>query len=474
MMTSTVELQERTTTQTNFDLQMRERTARGLRKTADTGLFMGRSLYNRFDLVYLRGNTGMLTVGGARGGKTACCSIPNLLTWRHSAFVIDVKGSHAAVTAPYRREVLGQDVYIVDAFNVLGQGTDGFKSLDINPDAPDVREQINAHADALVVPDPDSREKHWDDGARTIIAGLIDHLVSSHREPSLPMLRGLLTQMPEEQKALWANMAVNESLGGAARDAATRIIRGFDTNEILGLLSNADKHTEWLSSKPIQDVLSKRSFSFAQLKQKPTTIYLVIPPHYLNIHKRLLRLFVNQAINAMSVGGRSPIPVLGLCDEFLQYGFMSEILKAFSLMQGYNLMLWPFIQDLKTAKHLYGDSFNAIINNCRAVQTFAVSDEESTRFTSDRIGPRSMRYVWGTNSFGAPPPLRNPTEVAREVYADGGLQYILRAGGAPLLLKKVPYFEDKLDAKWNASMPAWLMQRLYPFWGKYDPDPDYR
>jgi type IV secretion system protein VirD4 len=459
----------------NIKVELHEKKTGRAEKRGDTSLFMGRSLYNR-ENIFIPGSTGMVTVGGARGGKGRSSSIPNLLLWPHSAWVIDVKGTHAAVTARYRREVLGQDVYIVDPFNVLGNGTDGFDPLDIDVTAPDIREQIGVRADAIVVPGKSSDQEHWDDGARTIGGGVLGQLITPGKfeSPTLPMIRDLLTQMPEEQRELWLDMAMNDQVGGVARDAAARVIRGIETNEILGLLSNLDKHTEWLASAPIANVFSKRSFTFAQLKKKPTTIYLVIPPHYLDQHKRFLRLFINLAINEMSIGGRSPIPVLGLIDEYLSCGFMAETLKAFSLLQGYNLMLWPFIQDLKSARDLYGARFDAVINNCRAVQMFAISDEESTRFASERIGPRSMRYVWGAGAFGgAAPMLRNPTEAAQEVYADGGLQYILRAGLSPMLLKKVIYYEDQIDplAKF---MPDWMKAQVYPLWNKYDPDPDYQ
>lgn len=440
-------------------------------------LFMGRSLYNR-KLVTLTGNNHMLTLAGSQSGKGATASIPNLLYWPHSALVIDLKGSHTAVTSRYRGTILGQNVYIADSFHIAVEESDGINPLaTLDPEDREIRERIRVITEAFVLPDP-MAEKHWDDGARTVIAGLIAQLLTDSRyhhdgPPTLPMLRHLLCKLPDEQKELWVDMSLNERAGGLAKEAAARIIRGIDTDEILGLLSNADKHTEWLSSGPIQEVLSKSTFSFAELKERPTTINLVIPPHYLEDHKRFLRLFINLAINQMSVGGRSKVPVLMILDELLACGYLSEVAKAFGLLAGYNFVCWPFVQDLKSLRYLYPNNVEAFLNNSRAVQVFATSDEETTGFVSKRIGERSMRYVWGVKNSNYAVPLRTPTEVSNEIANETGCQYILRAGRAPLLLEKVRYFEDKLAWKQNAALPDWLMRRRYPFWGKHDPDPDY-
>ncbi len=444
----------------------------------DGGLFMGRSLYSRSLHVSMKDDRHMLTIAGSRGGKGATAIIPNLLLWEGSALVIDPKGTNAAVTAQRRRE-MGHAVHIVDPFDVLNTGeTAGFNPLSaLDPTALDIREQIAVIADALVVPDLEVRDRHWDDGARTVLAGLITQLVSRYENPSLPLLRKLLSMGEEEQTELWADMSINDEFGGAAKAAASRILRGIGTDEMSGILSNADKHTEWLLSFPMEDVLAKTTFTFADLKEKPTTIYLILPPHYLETHNRFLRLFVNLAIRQMSVGGRSKIPVLMILDEFLALGHMSEVEKAFGLMAGYNFVLWPFVQDLGRLKDLYKNSVNAFVNNSRAVQVFAISDEATTKFVSDRIGERSMSAVPGTGQLMRVVPFRTPTETAKEVSTESNCQYILRAGKAPLILEKVRYYEDSGAPRMLHRLPLWMRRRLYarlyPFRELYGQDPDF-
>ncbi len=435
-------------------------------------LFLGRSLYTRSLHLGLKDDRHMLTIAGSRGGKGRTAIIPNLLTWEGSVIVIDPKGTNAAVTAS-RRKAMGQAVFVVDPFKVLEErtgtewATAGFNPLaGLDLDAPDIRERLGVIADAIVVPDQEAKDKHWDDGARTIVAGLLAHLVSTQETPSLGQLRELVTLDDEAQRQLWAEMSENRAAGGAAREAANRIIRGYGGSEISGLISNADKHTEWLASAPVANVLAQKDVSFAALKDEPTTVYLVLPPHYLEEHKRFLRLFVNLAIRQMSVGGRAKVPVLMVLDEFLALGHMAEVARAFGLMAGYNFVLWPFVQDLGRLRDLYKNSVNSFINNSRAVQVFAVSDEATTKFVSERIGERSLG-LFGLGARSNVVPLRTPTEVAKEVSVDTGYQYVLRAGKAPLLLEKVRYDESEegdVRAGW---------QRYFPFHQLYDKDPDF-
>ncbi len=446
-----------------------------LYKSQKQGLFMGRSIYNPFLNIGLEDSRHMMTIAGSRGGKGATSIIPNLLLWEGTALVIDPKGTNAAVTARRRRE-MGQNVHIIDPFNILeGEKTAQFNPLELlDENSPHIREQISMIAEALVVPDKNQKEKHWDDGAKTILAGMIGHLVSDPRyeDPNLSMLRDMLSTMPDQQAELWADMSLNDGAGRLAKDAAHRVIRGISTNEISSIISNADKHTEWLSSPAMKHVLGASSFKFSELKDKPTTIYLILPPEYLETHNRFLRLFVNLALSQMSVGGRAKVPVLMLMDEFLALGRMEEVEKAFGLMAGYNLVMWPFVQDLGRLKDLYGKSVNAFIANSRAVQVFGVADEETKEFISKYIGDRieedDVKLGQGKRSVK----LRQANEVAIDIAAETGRQYILRSGKAPMVLEKVPYYNGA-PIKTFEDFPIFKKASNGLFDGLYDKDPDY-
>ena len=449
-------------------------------------LYMGRSLYKPTLHVGLEDDRHMLSIGSSRSGKGTSVIIPNLLLWEGSALVIDPKGTNAAVTAK-RRQDMGQNVYIVDPFRVLDERPkdfyktlrkkerDGFNPLavdafDIN--ALTIREDIGVIADALVVSEAIShKDPHWDDSARMLLAGFIAELVTRYKNPSLPMIRDLLVLGKDQQIELWASMSSNKHAGDLARDAGSRMRQGFGTDEMRNIVSNANKHSEWLSSPGIKNVLTKSTFTFSELKEKPTTIYLVVPPRFLDVHKRFLRLFVNLALSEMSKGGRSKTKVLMILDEFQQLGKMVEVEKAFRLLAGYNFIVWPFVQDWAGMVELYGNGANSFLSSSRAVQVFSLSDLQSLEFVSKTIGARSMQYVSGMDSLHTTP-LRTPDEVSKETSLESGQQYVLRSGKAPIILEKVKYYEG--EGRSLTKLWKFVTRWRYPFLGLYAKDPDYQ
>jgi type IV secretion system protein VirD4 len=446
------------------------------------GLFMGRSLYNRFLHVELKDDRHMITIAGSRGGKGVSAIIPNLLTFEGSVLCIDPKGENAKVTARRRRE-MGQKVYIVDPFGITGEESACYNPLEnLDPDSLTIREDLAVISDALVVHDKDVKDSsHWEDGARTVLTGLQAQLVTDPQyrkdgaAPTLTMIRDLLSGLKQKEwLGLLVDMSKNRGAGDAARDAATRIMRGIESNEMASILSNADKHSEWLSYPSMRAALSKSSFRFSELKEKPTTIYLVIPPEYLDTHQRFQRLFINLALNEMPKGGPSKVPVLMILDEFLQLGKMNQVERAFRLLAGYNFVLWPFIQDLGSMKEIYNQGMSAFFANCRAIQLFSVADDATLKYASELIGARSMHFIPGMDSerFVA---LRDPSEVSLEVERETGMQYVLRAGKPAMLLERVRFFEDQSALKslrlnrLIGRLPARLRKTLFPFAGLYDP-----
>ena len=60
----------------------------------------------------------LVTLAGSRAGKGRSLIIPNLLSYPGSVVCIDPKGENAAVTARYRREVLGQEVVVLSLIHI--------------------------------------------------------------------------------------------------------------------------------------------------------------------------------------------------------------------------------------------------------------------------------------------------------------------------------------------------------------------
>lgn len=447
---------------------------------APGSVWLGRSLYDD-SVIGLDDDRGLLTIAASRSGKGRAAIIPNLISWPGSAVVIDPKGTNAAVTAARRgkgggrvTQSLGQAVHVLDPFGVVpGVPSAAFNPLaEVDLTGDRAKEDIGLIADALVVPGRAS-DSYWDQGARSILAGIIAHLLSEAAKapgpalwvpgkkppaPAVPTLvdvRAALLQDPAGLDALFGAMLNNPVAGGLAKAAAAQI-NAAGPNERGSLFNSALQNTSWLDSSAMAKVLGRSDFQMADIKAAPTTVYVVLPPEYLQEHARFLRLFVNMTVLAASRGGKSRVPVLLIMDEFFSLGTLAMLSRASGLLSGYGLKLWPILQNLSQLKELYPENWQTFFANAGAVQIFGVNDRGTAQeivatlgqaAREEKVDARTVRVV--SNLIEAP-------ELEQLTERETGLQVVLRSGKSPLLLKKTNY---DTDPALNRTM--------------YAPDPDH-
>ncbi|MDQ2763854.1 MAG: type IV secretory system conjugative DNA transfer family protein, partial [Pseudomonadota bacterium] len=426
-------------------------------------LLLGSSMYSpgwkvgRFD------DRHFITIATSRSGKGRSAIIPNLLTWPGSALVIDPKGQNAAVTAAARgrgggrvKKGMGQTIRIVDPFGELkALGLDlpvhRFNPLaELDPAAPDFVEQVRSITEALVVPDARG-DSFWDRATKTIINGIVAHLLTGPGiEPGAKTLYGVrhwLQHVTEED--FLKPMRANTVSGGLPAAAAAQIDQlGEDARgDVIG---TAMTHTDWLDSVAMQGVLGASEFSLSELKAGATTLYLVLPSQYLGVHGRFLRLFVNLALQEVGKGRKGRHAVLFLLDEFYALGPLQKVADSAGEMAGRGVKLWPIVQNLGQLQQHYPENWEAFLGNAGMWQVFAVNDQTTARYMSERLGEhivwrkqrtfnqQTQKYDEEWMPQGASF-LRTGIELGRETSRDSGNQVIFVEGGDSFLLRRRPY-----------------------------------
>ena len=121
----------------------------------------------------------LLTVAAARTGKGATLLVNALLSWRHSAIIIDPKCENALVTAKFRQR-LGK-VYILNPFRMFPEELRGmiarFNPLDILDAAALSFHTLCDKLAAALVWDEGHEGQHWTTAARILVSGIIAALV---------------------------------------------------------------------------------------------------------------------------------------------------------------------------------------------------------------------------------------------------------------------------------------------------------
>jgi type IV secretion system protein VirD4 len=349
------------------------------------GIFLGRYLNRETGEVggelFYRGDRHLILFGPSRSGKGARELGQNLLRVRdRAAIVLDTKGELVAITGNYRMTI-GR-VITLDPLEVNGP-SDGFNPLvQLDPASKLFVDDASAIAEALIK--IEDKDPHWSESAEGLVTAFIMwEVVLAQRERRMPLLENVRRLLSEPDE--FANGPGGRRLVRGLRVTAARMCveGGFeiesligrflrDTNEISSIQSTADRQTRWLLSPPIRDSLRRNDINFADLKRELATVFVVLPAERMRTHAAWLRCVVVSALRALYHRGGQP--VLIMLDEFAALGHLGAVEDAFGLAAGYNVQLWPVLQDLNQLKALYRERWETFVANAGVVQGFAPND----------------------------------------------------------------------------------------------------
>ncbi|WP_426424155.1 type IV secretory system conjugative DNA transfer family protein [Bradyrhizobium genosp. A] len=362
----------------------------------------------------------MVTIAGARAGKTSTVLEPNLYLYSGSMLVLDPKGE-LAKSARFRR-AMGHDVYVLDPFGQSEEPSASFNPLaELDPDNPSLVDDIASIANALVPDSGDARSKHWDESARTLLTGLIlltltlreseRHLVTVRELLCLtykPLAlaakefaaQALADASPEEKttyfdanslavKALLNRLAaMGDRFGGIPAGIGNRFLQTGHT-ERSAIFSTASAQTDFLDSLPLRATLRHSDFRLSTLRgDRPATIFLCLPVGRMERHSRWMRMIVQLACLALENMGpypRDQPPILFMMEEFATLGHMEIMERAAAYFPGFGVKLWVILQDITQLQRNYKASWETFLGNAGLVQLFANGDEETLRYVAGRL-----------------------------------------------------------------------------------------
>lgn len=413
--------------------------------STDRGVYVGMRGDGRAQTpVFYPGERHVLTLGPNGSGKGMGLIVPNLATLKRSILVIDPKGEACAITAE-RRRAFG-DVFVFNPFGVLMEEhpdlmrSCGFNPLlEIDPRSESFAEDAMAVAEAYVVDTAGTGDKHWVESARDLVAALV-MFECLKPAPSLGGVRDMLAlpymserdkkgeaaSDPVADRVMPALAAMAGGDGAAApvrppapvrqpvtalnpqsvvdilrlmerspiralRNKAQRYMEGG--TELRGVLAGTRTQTQSLDSMRLRmDLQRQRPFLFERMKERITTVYVVLPAHELHKHSRWLRLVVGSALRAMlktppsGTVGR----VLFLLDEFAALGRFGPIEEAMGYARGYGLQIWPVLQDLVQLKRDYPKGWESFIAACGALTAYAPQDWTTAEYLAKLCGQRTI------------------------------------------------------------------------------------
>ncbi|GGB10718.1 conjugal transfer protein TraG [Brucella endophytica] len=414
----------------------------------------------RYEREYLRhdGPEHVLCFAPTRSGKGVGLVIPTLLTWPGSAIVHDIKGENWQLTAGFRTR--HGRVLLFDPTNPKSSAYNPL--LEVRRGEWEVRDVQNI-ADILVDPEGSlEKRNHWEKTSHALLVGAILHVLYAEKDKTLAGVAAFLSDPKRPIESTLAAMMKTPHLGEAGPHpviaSAARELLNKSDNERSGVLSTAMSFLGLYRDPVVAEVTRRCDWRISDIVggERPTTLYLVVPPSDISRTKPLIRLILNQIGRRLTEDleaktGRHRL--LLMLDEFPALGRLDFFESALAFMAGYGLKSFLIAQSLNQIEKAYGPN-NSILDNCHVRVSFATNDERTAKRVSDALGTATeMRAMKNYAGHRLSPWLGHlmvsRQETARPLLTAGEVmqlpptdEIVMVAGTPPIRAKKARYYED--------------------------------
>ncbi|MCF8482173.1 MAG: type IV secretory system conjugative DNA transfer family protein [Rhodospirillum sp.] len=426
-----------------------------------------------------------------RSGKGVGLILPTLLSWTHSAMILDIKGENYALTAGWRADQ-GQRILRFEPTAETG-------SVRFNPLAEvrtgTGRDIADCQNIASMIVDPEGK-------------GLKDYWMQEGWSWLSVMILHVLYRVQKEEKRVanlsdvqaFASAAANDdgSEDGEADASFINLLqdmmdydhgvdhvnhevrRGASRMKIKAGQERSGVH----SSGTVQlglygDPIVARNVETSDFRlddlmkgEAPASLYLVIQPSDIDRLRPLVRVVLNLFLRRLTEGmqfegGRSVANykhrMLLMLDEFTSIGKLEIFEQSLAFMAGYGLKAFIIVQDLTQLQKAYGRE-NSIMANCHVRLAYAPNTIETARTLSDMTGKTTVvqRKRSRSGRLGelgsvsdslneTSRPLLTPDECMRlkalrkdrQGETLPGDMLIFVAGSAPILGRQALYFQSR-------------------------------
>ena len=419
------------------------------------GVFLG-----RLDDRYLRhdGPEHVMAFAPTRSGKGVGLVIPTLLSWTESAVVHDIKGENWQLTSGWRSRF---------SHCLLFNPTDP-RSARYNPllevrKGPDEVRDVQNIADILVDPEGSlEKRNHWEKTSHALLVGAILHVLYAEEDKTLAGVASFLSDPKRPIESTLSAMMRTPHLGEAGVHpvvaSAARELLNKSGNERSGVLSTAMSFLGLYRDPVVAEVTRRCDWRIGDIVagDRPTTLYLVVPPSDINRTKPLIRLILNQVGRRLTEdlqakAGRRRL--LLMLDEFPALGRLDFFESALAFMAGYGIKSFLIAQSLNQIERAYGPN-NSILDNCHVRVSFATNDERTAKRVSDALGTATEMKAMKNYAGSRLSPwlghlMVSRSETARPLLTPGEVmqlppteEIVMVSGVHPIRAKKARYYED--------------------------------
>ncbi len=361
----------------------KEITKAGLR--SKEGMLLGEDEYG---FLVADGYQHALLFAPTGSGKGVGFVIPNLLYWRQSVFVHDIKLENYELTSGWRASI-GQKVFVWNPANPDGYTHCYNPIYWVSPKPGQMVDDVQKIA-SLLMP----KQDFWVNEARTLLVGIILYLIAA---PNKNQSFGEVVRTLRSDDVVYNLAVVLDTMGNELHPVAYMNLAAFlqkADKERSGVISTANSSLELWANPLIDTATASSDFDVQQFKKDVTTVYVGLTPDNLKRLQPLMQVFYQQATEFLSRKMPTPEEIYGvmfMMDEFPTLGKMEQFMSGIAYFRGYKVRLFLIIQDTQQLKGTYEDSgMNSFLSNATFRITFAANNYETANLISQLCGNKTV------------------------------------------------------------------------------------
>lgn len=353
-------------------------------------------------------NLNTVVCGGSGAGKTRGYCLPNAMNCNSSMVIIDSKGEIIRFTGA----LLEREGYVVKVLDLI----DMSRSHCYNPfvyikDDNDVQRMVtNLFKSTSPNKNVQSQDPFWDTSAQMLLSALIYYLVyeAPEYEQNFAMVMEMLRagEVKEEDEdyqspldELFERLEMKDP-----EHIAVKYYKNYKSGSGKTLKSiqiTLAARLEKFNIPAVASLMMTDELNLTSLGEKKTALFCILPDNdssfnfiigllYLNVFQQLFY----QADHVY--GGRLPVPVHFLMDEFANVQLPEDFETLCSVMRSRNIYVSIILQGIGQLKKLFEKSWQVILANCDSFLYLGGNDEETLKLVNGMLGKETI----DTNTYG--------------------------------------------------------------------------
>lgn len=363
------------------------------------------------DAVRHRRNLNVLVVGGSGAGKTRGYAKPNVMQANSSMVILDPKGEIVRATG-HLLEKEGYEVRVLDLVNME-------RSHCYNPfaylyDDNDVQRLSTNLFKATTPKGAVSQDPFWDTAAAMLHQALIFYLLTQapQEEQNYAMLMELLRagevrEEDEEYQSILDELFERLEMEDPSNIALKyyRDYRAGSAKTLKSIQITLSARLEKFNLDALSALTATDELDLASLGERKCALFAVIPDNDTS-YNFLISILYTQVFQQLfeladgKYGGRLPVPVHFIMDEFANVSLPDDFDKILSVMRSRGISASIILQNLAQLKALFEKQWESIVGNCDTFLYLGGNEQSTHKYVSELLGKETIDTTSNTRSTG--------------------------------------------------------------------------